>query len=405
VLLEACDNARQTAFELGPKDILRQSWGSGRATTRGLHVLLRDKEVGRTMAHGTSRAMRSYVNKVFGIEAKPAALTDERCEPQVPQGPVLTTWFWGFAKRLGSTRQVGDLPADKRWRKRVDLNDEDGGSPDTAGRILDGLLIDEVNEPALEEFFAARRAGVLKDDGPYGLRCAIVDMNELFKSGRVHCAECQVRNKTVGEGADKHEVKEYYHQAVALVWAGGEIAWPIGWELVKPREGELPTALRLLERLLPKPSKSIDLVLGDALYCCRPYFKLVHDHGVDALAISSGVTEMDEEVELTRRTTSPVVGANKAAHWSHESEAWEKDVGCKLRVLAGLLEGSARRRLGAISRRRLRRTACRREGERPALARSGPPGPPAGCAWLLARGGQMTSGRQRQPMSNSGTTR
>ncbi len=61
-----------------------------------------------------------------------------------------------------------------------------------------------------------------------------------------------------------------------------------------PGEGELTAALRLLTRLLPKLKKSIDLVLGDALYCCRPYLKLAYDHGVGALAISSGVTEMDE---------------------------------------------------------------------------------------------------------------
>jgi hypothetical protein len=63
------------------------------------------------MAHGTSRGMRSYVNKVFDIEAKLAALTDERREPDVPQGAVLATWFWGFAKRVGSTQQLGDLRA------------------------------------------------------------------------------------------------------------------------------------------------------------------------------------------------------------------------------------------------------------------------------------------------------
>jgi hypothetical protein len=295
---------------------------------------LRSKEVARTMAHGTSRGMRSYVNKVFDIEAKLTALADPRCEPDVPQAAVLSTWFWALCKRLPSTEQVGDMLKDKRWRARLGLKDGDGGSPDTAGRVLDGLLVDEVNELALEGFFAARRAGILKDDGPYGLRCAIVDMNELFKSEKVHCSACMVRKKTVGEGADKREVVlEYYHQAVALVWASGEIAWPMGWELLKPGEGELPAALRLLARLLPRLSKSIDIVLGDALYCCRPYFRLVHDHGLDGLAISSGVTEMDEEIALTMRTVAPVVGANKVAHWSHESEAWQRDVGCKLRVI------------------------------------------------------------------------
>jgi hypothetical protein len=285
------------------------------------------------MAHGSSKAMRAYVNKVFDLEAKLAALSDERQEPDVPQPQILSTWFWALCKRLPSTEQVGDLLANKAWRARIGLAGEHGGSPDTAGRILNGLVVDEINELALAEFFTARRAGILKDDGPYGLRCVIVDMNELFKSEKVHCAKCMVRKKTVGDGPNKREVDEYYHQAVALVWASGDIAWPIGWELLAPQEGELTAALRLLTRLLPKLHKSIDLVLGDALYCCRPYFKLAVDHGVGALAISSGVTEMDEEIELTVRREAPAVGVNKVAHWSHESEAWKKDVGCLLRVM------------------------------------------------------------------------
>jgi hypothetical protein len=285
------------------------------------------------MAHGSSKGMRTYVNKVFELRAKLGAMSDSRREPTVPQAAVLETWFWGLAKRLPSTEQVADLLLDSRWRKHVGLGRGDGGSADTAGRVLDQLLVDEVNELALAEFFAARRAGVLKDDGPYGLKCAIVDMNELFSSEKVHCAECQVRKKTVGEGADKHEVNEHYHQAVALVWASGETPWPIAWEMLRKDEGELTAALRLLARVLPRLSKSIDMVLGDGLYCCRPFFKLVHDCGLDALAVSSYQTEMDAEIELTKRSEEPVVSTNRVARWEHVSEAWQRDVGCKLRVL------------------------------------------------------------------------
>ena len=47
----------------------------------------------------------------------------------------------------------------------------------------------------LAEFFVARRGGILKDDGLYGLRCAIVDMNELFNCKKVHCSEYRARSK------------------------------------------------------------------------------------------------------------------------------------------------------------------------------------------------------------------
>ena len=199
---------------------------------------------------------------------------------------------------------------------------------------MDKLSIDELNELLLDIFFVARRAGILKDDGPYGLKCSIVDLNELFASEKVHCKDCQVREKeVVGADAKKRKVTEYFHQAVALVWAGGELAWPINWELLAPGEGELTAAYRLLARLLPRLRASLDLVMGDALYCCRPFFKLVRDAGLVGLAIASGQTEMDEEMTLLHQSEAPTKQEGDIVRWEMESEAWEKDVGCKLRVV------------------------------------------------------------------------
>jgi hypothetical protein len=284
------------------------------------------------MAHGSCRAMHAYVNRVFDLRRRLHGLTDSRSDPTVPQGPVLQTWFWALAKRLPSTEQVGDLLQDRRWRKLVELADEAGGSPDTAGRVLDQLSVKELNELLLGVFFAPRRAGVLRDGGPFGVRCAIIDMNELFSSEKIHCPDCQVREKTVGEGEHKRVVKEYFHQAVALVWAG-EVAWPIGWELLIPGEGELTAAKRLLTRLLPRLRKGIDLVLGDALYCCRDFFSLALGHKLGALAICSGQTEMDQEMDLFIAHEVPEVGANRVARWCMVSEAWKKDIKSPLRVM------------------------------------------------------------------------
>jgi hypothetical protein len=251
----------------------------------------------------------------------------------VPLAPLLFTWFWALAHRTPSTEQVGDLLADPRWRKRVGLEPKHGGSPDTAGRALDTLLEEEVQELSLQAFLDARRAKLLKDDGPYGQRCLLVDLNELFKSERRHCPACQVREKTVVRGGEQKKVKEYFHQAVALVWASGETPWPIGWELLKPGEGELTAAIRLLKRLLLRLRKSADLVLGDSLYCCRPFFRVVHDSGLRALSIASGQTEMDEEMELLMQTAAPRMTPSKVDVWEMESEAWLAKLRCRLRVL------------------------------------------------------------------------
>lgn len=287
------------------------------------------------MAYGSMRQMRSYVDKVFDRDARLAQMTDGRADPTVPLGAVLSTWQWGLVRRTPSTEQIGELLRDERWRARLGLKPEQGGSPDRAAQILDGLSREEWNEMLLEDFFLARRAGVLTDEGLYGKRCAALDLNELFQSEKVHCEQCQVREKTVrDEQGEKRIVREYYHQAVALSWVSGKIPCVLGWEMLAPGEGELTAALRLLKRLLPRLRKSVDLILGDALYCCRPFFQTVCGAGLEALAISSGNTEMDEEIDLLRKTDPPrrVLGVDVDV-WEMESEAWSQEVKRKLRVV------------------------------------------------------------------------
>jgi len=281
------------------------------------------------------RQMRRYSEKLFEKDTRLARMTDARVDPKIPLSAVLSTWQWGLIRQTPSTEQIGDLLLDPRWRKRVDLKPGAGGSPDRAAEILDGLSIDEWDEMMLEDFFIARRAGILTEDSPYGKRCAVIDLNELFKSESIHCDQCQVREKSVQDAnGEKRIVLEYYHQAVALTWVSGEIPFVIGWEVLAPGEGELSGAWRLLERLLPRLRKSLDFVMGDALYCCRPFFELVCGAGLQALAISSGNTEMDKEIELLRRTDPPrIVEGLDVAVWEMESEAWRQDLKRNLRVI------------------------------------------------------------------------
>jgi len=262
-------------------------------------------------------------------------MTDSRVDPKIPLGAVLSTWQWGLIRQVPSTERIGDLLLDPRWRARIGLRPEQGGSPDRAAEILDGLSIDEWNERMLEDFFIARRAGIVTDDGLYGKRCAAVDMNELFKSEKIHCAQCQVREKTVQDAnGEKRKVLEYYHQAVSLTWVSGEIPFVIGWEVLRSGEGEQTAAFRLLERLLPRLRRSLDFILGDALYCCRPFFEVVCGAGLEAMAISSGNTEMDEEMDLLMKTDPPrIVQGLEVAVWEMESEAWRQDLKRNLRIL------------------------------------------------------------------------
>lgn len=289
------------------------------------------------MAHGSLRQMRAYVEKVFAKQERLGRMSDGRRDPTLPLAAVLATWQWGLMRRTPSTEQIGDLLRDRRWRARLGLEPAHGGSPDRAAEVLESTAREEWNEMMLEDFFLARRAGVLSDEGLYGKRCAVLDLNELFQSAKIHCPHCQVREKKVRDAqGEERRVPEYYHQAVALVWVSGSIPFVLGWELLGPGEGELTAALRLLQRLLPRLRHSVDLILGDALYGCRPFFQTVGAAGLEALAVSSGQTEMDAESELLRQTDPPRrVPGVEVDVWEMESEAWRQDLQRPLRVIHG----------------------------------------------------------------------
>jgi len=285
------------------------------------------------MAYGTAARARAYANKVAKIEKRLAKLTDGRRDPKVPLAPIMATWFWGIVKRLPSMEQVGKMLEDPLWRKKLGLRPDQGGGPDMAGRALDQLSIDELNEILLQASFDMIRAGTLKP-GPFGFRCVGVDANELFKSEKRHCDYCQQRKKTVKRNGQEVEVIEYFHQAVCLAWFGEDFAFPIAWELVEPGGSELNTAIRLLDRLLPRLHQSVDLILADALYCCRPFLEMVCRHHCHPFVICLDTTEMSKEMDfLMANEKGRSVLGGKLLAWEMLSSAWEKAVKSKLRVI------------------------------------------------------------------------
>ena len=139
-----------------------------------------------------------------------------------------------------------------------------------------------------------------------------------------------------------------------------------------PGEGELTAARRLLERL-PRLGKSLDLIVGAALYCCRPFFQTVCGAGLEGLALSSGKTQMDEEIDLLRKTDPPrLVPGVDAAVGEMESEAWSQDFKRNLRVIHG--------------ERRYEAPAWKHEGQQRRVVTSIPVQIlPAGQGWKVGR--------------------
>lgn len=106
----------------------------------------------------------------------------------------------------------------------------------------------------------------------------------FFPSRHRCCPECsQRRIKVKGE-----EVIEYYHRGVVCHLIGFDMAVPLDVELIRPGEGEVIAAKRLLERVFGNYGRFFDAVTGDALYLEAPFFNFCIEHGKHVMSVIKG---------------------------------------------------------------------------------------------------------------------
>jgi len=110
-------------------------------------------------------------------------------------------------------------------------------------------------------------------------------MDTSFFPSRHRCCEQCSRRKVTVHG---REEIEYYHRGVVCHLVGFEMALPLDLEMMRPGEGEIPAAKRLLERVLHSYGRFFDVVLGDALYFEAPFFNFCIDHGKHVIAVIKG---------------------------------------------------------------------------------------------------------------------
>jgi hypothetical protein len=92
----------------------------------------------------------------------------------------------------------------------------------------------------------------------------------FFPSRHRCCPQCLQRRLVVkGE-----EVVEYYHRGVVFYLVGFRSAIPLDVEMLRPGEGELTAAQRLLPRVVESYGRFFRVVLADALFFNAPFFNL-----------------------------------------------------------------------------------------------------------------------------------
>ena len=106
----------------------------------------------------------------------------------------------------------------------------------------------------------------------------------FFPSRHRHCPKCCRRKVTVGG----EEVTEYYHRGVVCHLIGFDIAVPLDVEMIRPGEGEVPAARRLLERVFRDYPRFFDAIVADAIYLQGPFFDFCLSHGKHVVAVLKG---------------------------------------------------------------------------------------------------------------------
>ena len=103
----------------------------------------------------------------------------------------------------------------------------------------------------------------------------------FFPSRHRCCPQCLERRLVI----KGKEVIEYYHQGVVFYLVGFRAAIPLDVEMLRPGEGELTAAYRLLPRVVESYGRFFRVVLADALYFNAPFFNLCLGLGKDVITV------------------------------------------------------------------------------------------------------------------------
>ncbi len=162
-----------------------------------------------------------------------------------------------------------------------------------------------------------------------------IDGHEHFCSYETVCDLC--RERTLKRG--KETFVERYHTVVVAHWVGSHPSLVLDVEFVRPGEGELTAAKRLLARIGKVYGKAIGIVLADALYDNQPMRELARKLNYNLV-----VSHRDERREPGRsgeRELDRIDPKREHPHQFYETdkyryECWEVDLGGGWRYVEAL---------------------------------------------------------------------
>lgn len=225
------------------------------------------------------RRFLAYLDKRFDFRRRVDGLRDTRQMPQIPTANVWLCVFGMFVFRVRSFNAVEqELRRPKRWERFVGAQKP---SADTLGRVCGQLFVPELRELLVGINRMAWRSKAIHLRLGASYRVVAIDGHELWASRARCCDGCLVRDVRVGET----RVLEYYHRVVVAQWVGVTPPGIVDLERVRPHEGEVVAARRLVERILLTYPRLIDVICADALYLEAPFIQIVLNTGKHVVVV------------------------------------------------------------------------------------------------------------------------
>ncbi len=208
-----------------------------------------------------------------------------------------------FAVRLRSLNALEqELRRPGRWARWIESRRPP--SADTVGRVLSRLELPEQRRVVTALNRQAWRRKAIHGRPGAAYRVVAVDGHELWASRARCCGECLVREVTVG-GV---KVPEYYHRVVVAQWVGVTPPALLDLERVRPPEGEVVAARRLVARVVQTYGRLLDVITADALYLEAPFIRTVLDAGKHVVVVlKQEARELYQDADRLRAVDAPTV--------------------------------------------------------------------------------------------------
>lgn len=218
-------------------------------------------------------------------------------------------------------------------------------SADTIGNVVSRVDLTALRAEIRNVYSRLKRNKALRPLFPNSSFAVIIDGHESSASFKQCCCGCLHREVKTASGT----VIQFYHRHVMAVLLCRDFVLLLDLEIQRPGEDEVAAATRLLERLFRDYPRAFDMVVADGLYARASFFKMVVNHGKEAIAVlkdnrrdlfkdAIGLFAQEEPVVLRQ-------GRLTRRCWDIEGFTSWVQLGKDVRVVRSLETKTVRRRL------------------------------------------------------------